>query len=36
VLCSVTFGEPLALGAEETRADFLHRARTAVIGLRDV
>jgi 1-acyl-sn-glycerol-3-phosphate acyltransferase len=36
VLCSVTFGEPLALGAGETRADFLHRARTAVIALRDV
>jgi len=36
VLCSVTFGEPLALGAGETRADFLHRARTAVVALRDV
>jgi 1-acyl-sn-glycerol-3-phosphate acyltransferase len=36
VLCSVTFGEPLALGAEEERADFLHRARAAVIALRDV
>lgn len=36
VLCSVTFGEPLELGAEEDRADFLRRARDAVITLRDV
>ena len=36
VLCSVTFGEPLTLGADEDRADFLRRARDAVITLRDV
>ena len=36
VLCSVTFGEPVALGQDEARADFLHRARTAVMALREV
>ena len=36
VLCSVTFGEPLKLGADEPRADFLMRARAAVMALRDV
>jgi 1-acyl-sn-glycerol-3-phosphate acyltransferase len=36
VLCSVTFGEPLTLGADEDRADFLRRARDAVVTLRDV
>lgn len=36
VLCSVTFGEPLTLGPDEDRSDFLHRARDAVVGLRDV
>ena len=36
VLCSVTFGEPLALGPDEARADFLRRAREAVMALRDV
>jgi 1-acyl-sn-glycerol-3-phosphate acyltransferase len=36
VLCSVTFGEPVALGQDETRADFLHRARAAVMALREV
>ena len=36
VLCSVTFGSPLALGADESRADFLVRAREAVMALRDV
>ncbi|MGS5085353.1 lysophospholipid acyltransferase family protein [Hydrogenophaga sp. A37] len=36
VLCSVTFGEPVALGPEEARADFLRRAREAVMALRDV
>ena len=36
VLCSVTFGEPVALGADETRADFLQRARSAVMALREV
>jgi 1-acyl-sn-glycerol-3-phosphate acyltransferase len=36
VLCSVTFGEPLALGAEEPRTAFLARAREAVMALRNV
>jgi 1-acyl-sn-glycerol-3-phosphate acyltransferase len=36
VLCSVTFGEPLALGADEARTDFLNRARAAVMALREV
>lgn len=36
VLCSVTFGEPVALRTDEPRTDFLHRAREAVIALRDV
>jgi len=36
VLCSVTFGEPVALGADEARADFLQRARAAVMALREV
>lgn len=36
VLCSVTFGEPVKLGADEDRADFLTRSRDAVLSLRDV
>jgi 1-acyl-sn-glycerol-3-phosphate acyltransferase len=36
MLCSVTFGEPMQLGETEARADFLTRARSAVIGLRDL
>ena len=36
VLCSVTFGEPVRLGNEEPRTDFLQRARAAVMALRDV
>jgi 1-acyl-sn-glycerol-3-phosphate acyltransferase len=36
VLCSVTFGQPVALGADEPRADFLARAREAVMALREV
>jgi 1-acyl-sn-glycerol-3-phosphate acyltransferase len=36
VLCSVTFGEPVKLGADEPRADFSNRARAAVMALRDV
>jgi 1-acyl-sn-glycerol-3-phosphate acyltransferase len=36
VLCSVTFGEPLRLAPSEARADFLHRARAAVMALREV
>jgi 1-acyl-sn-glycerol-3-phosphate acyltransferase len=35
ILCSVTFGAPLALRADEDRGDFLARARQAVITLRD-
>jgi hypothetical protein len=36
VLCSVTFGAPIALGKNELRADFLLRAREAVMALREV
>jgi 1-acyl-sn-glycerol-3-phosphate acyltransferase len=36
VLCSVTFGEPVALGQDEARTDFLRRAREAVMALREV
>ena len=36
VLCTVTFGEPVKPGADEPRADFLARARLAVMALRDV
>jgi 1-acyl-sn-glycerol-3-phosphate acyltransferase len=36
ILCSVTFGAPLALQAGEDRHAFLQRARQAVIALRDV
>jgi len=36
VLCSVTFGAPVVLAADEPRADFLVRAREAVMALRDV
>ena len=35
ILCSVTFGVPIALGAEEDRSDFLIRARLAVLNLRE-
>ncbi|KQT08917.1 lysophospholipid acyltransferase family protein [Ramlibacter sp. Leaf400] len=35
VLCSVTFGAPVALQPGEDRHAFLARAREAVIGLRD-
>ncbi len=35
ILCSVTFGAPLALEAGEDRGSFLTRARQAVIALRD-
>jgi 1-acyl-sn-glycerol-3-phosphate acyltransferase len=35
-VCSVTFGEPVRLGDGEPRADFLQRARAAVMALRDV
>jgi len=36
ILCSVTFGAPLALQAGEDKRAFLERARTAVIALRSV
>lgn len=35
ILCSVTFGAPLVLEADEERGSFLARARQAVIALRD-
>jgi hypothetical protein len=35
MLCAVTFGAPMALGADEDRATFLSRARDAVLALRD-
>lgn len=34
VLCSVTFGAPVRLETDETRAQFLARARLAVMALR--
>jgi 1-acyl-sn-glycerol-3-phosphate acyltransferase len=36
VLCSVTFGVPVKLEADEERRAFLDRARTAVIALREI
>jgi 1-acyl-sn-glycerol-3-phosphate acyltransferase len=36
ILCSVTFGKPIALQPGEDRHAFLARAREAVIALRDV
>ena len=36
VLCSVTFGEPVRLEADEDRAAFLVRARESVVALREV
>lgn len=36
ILCSVTFGKPVALEPGEERRAFLDRAREAVIALRDV
>ncbi len=36
VLCSVTFGEPVKLGLDEDRTEFLTRSRAAVLALRDV
>jgi 1-acyl-sn-glycerol-3-phosphate acyltransferase len=35
ILCSVTFGVPLALGRDEDRGSFLTRARQAVVDLRE-
>ncbi len=34
ILCTVTFGAPCNLGADEPKADFLARARDAVIALK--
>jgi len=34
ILCTVTFGEPLTLGAEEDKGEFLTRARAALIAQR--
>ena len=36
ILCSVTFGAPLALRAAEDKRTFLDRARAAVIALREL
>lgn len=36
VLCSVTFGEPVRLEADEDRSAFLVRARASVMALREV
>ncbi len=36
VLCSVTFGAPIALQEGEERRAFLDRARSAVVALRDI
>ena len=36
ILCTVTFGAPIALQPDEARRTFLDRARGAVIGLRAV
>jgi 1-acyl-sn-glycerol-3-phosphate acyltransferase len=36
ILCSVTFGTPLQLGAGEDKRAFLERARAAVVALREV
>lgn len=33
ILCGVRFGEALRIGTAENRADFLHRAREAVVAL---
>jgi hypothetical protein len=34
ILCTVTFGAPCNLGADEPKADFLARARAAVVALK--
>ena len=36
ILCTVTFGEPLQLGADEEKAPFLQRARAAVLASKPV
>ncbi|TAG36201.1 MAG: 1-acyl-sn-glycerol-3-phosphate acyltransferase, partial [Polaromonas sp.] len=35
ILCSVTFGAPIAAAPQEARIDFLIRARQAVLDLRE-
>jgi 1-acyl-sn-glycerol-3-phosphate acyltransferase len=35
ILCSVTFGAPIAIGEGEDRSSFLVRAREAVVALKD-
>ena len=35
IVCSVTFGAPIALSADEDRSEFLTRARLAVLSLRE-
>jgi hypothetical protein len=35
-LCSVTFGAPCPLAEGESRADYLRRARDAMIALKSV
>ena len=34
ILCTVTFGAPCNLAADEPKADFLKRAREAVVALK--
>ena len=36
ILCSVTFGAPVALQPGEDKRDFLDRARSAVVALREL
>src|SRR3990167_388289 len=36
ILCTVTFGAPITLGADEDRRAFLERARNAVVALQPV
>ena len=36
ILCTVTFGKPLHLGADEDKAPFLKRARAAVLAAKPV
>lgn len=34
MVCSVSYGAPLAVGTDEDKADFLKRAEAAVLALR--
>ena len=36
IVCTAVFGAPIALGADETKPDFLERARQAVCALGDL